>query len=101
MWRKEEKSRLKAKAGPGTRRTDFDKLPLATRNEARATSIETYKKNLSDAKKNFPNDGFPVFLELGVDENSDVYQKHWKQWVKLRRDLKVSNGLFSMPDPYF
>ena len=52
-------------------------------------SVEKYQKNLKDAKRDFPRDAFPVFLEVDADENSDVYKAHWKRWIKLRRELKV------------
>ena len=89
FWQQQERAKLGGKYAPGTRRPDFDKLPPGDRLKAKSMSIEKYQKNLKDAKRDFPRDAFPVFLELDADESSDVYKTHWKRWIKLRRELKV------------
>jgi len=85
-WKKQEFARLKKSSG--VKRIDFDKLPQADRNKAKATSIEKYEQSLKAARAEYPQHELPAFLMLDVDEDSEVYKVHWKRWIKLRRELK-------------
>ena len=73
----------------GVYRSDFDKLPQADRNKAKAASIEMYEQSLKAARAKYPQHELPAFLQLDVDEDSEVYKVHWERWIKLRRELKV------------
>jgi len=73
----------------GKRRVDFDELSESEKQMAKNKAIAQYAASLEQARADFGDYEFPVFVETTEKtvENEQHYAYQWKLWLKLRREL--------------